>query len=41
MFDELKEKKYFKQITDLKSLLMSNTSKKKYFLRVFKKQSAI
>ena len=30
MFDELK-KKYFKQITDIKSLIMLNTFEKKYF----------
>ena len=31
MFDELKEKKYFKQITDLKSLITSNFLKKNNF----------
>ena len=41
MFDELKEKKYFKQITDLKSLIMPKTLKKKYFWRVSKKQKPI
>ena len=28
MFDELKEVKYFKKITDFKSLIMSNVLKK-------------
>ena len=28
MFDELKEVNYFKEITDFKSLVMSNTLKK-------------
>ena len=41
MFDKLKEKKYFKQITDLKSLIMPKTLKKKCFWRVFKKQKPI
>ena len=41
MFDELKEVKWFNEITDFRSLVMLNTLKKQNVYRVFKKQKHI
>ena len=42
LFDELKKKlKYFKEITDFKSLTMQKTLKKENVYRLFKKQSVL